>query len=44
MVDRAEAARVAVDRHVVWRIGEDCRSAFVPHQHGESRGIERAAA
>src|ERR1700730_11830910 len=44
MVDRAEAARVTVDPYVVGRIGEDCRGAFLSHQHGEGRGIERAAA
>jgi hypothetical protein len=44
MVDRAEAARMTVDRHVIGRVCEDHRGAFVSHQHGESRGIESAAA
>ena len=44
MVDRAEAARVTVDRHVVGRVGEDHRGAIVAHQCGEGRGIESVAA
>jgi len=44
MADRAEATGMAVDRHVVWRVGEDHRGAFVSHQRGKSGSIERAAA
>jgi hypothetical protein len=32
MVDRAEAARVAVNPHIVGRIEESGRSAFFAHQ------------
>jgi len=44
MVDRAEAAGVTVDRHVVGRVGEDHRGAIVAHQCGECGGIESVAA
>ena len=44
MVDRAEATRVTIDPYVIGRIGDDCCGAFVAHQRGEGRGIERAAA
>jgi len=44
MVDRAEAARVPVDRHVVGRIGEDHRSALIAHQRCEGLPVEGVAA
>ena len=44
MVDRAEAAGMPVDFHVVRRVGEDCRSVFLAHQCREGQGIEGAAA
>src|SRR5438270_13905255 len=44
MVDRAETTRMTIDRHIVGRIGEHHRGAFVAQQRRESRGIERAAA
>jgi hypothetical protein len=44
MVDRAEAAGMAVDRHVVGRISERHRGAFLAQQSGKSGGIEGIAA
>ena len=40
MVDRAEAARVTIDRHIVGRVGEHHRGAFRAHQRGECVGVE----
>src|SRR5438045_5237301 len=34
MMDRAEPARVAVDPHIVGRIGENHRGAFLAHYYG----------
>jgi len=44
VVDRAEAARVAIDRHVVRRIGEHHRAAFIAHQCHEGCRSEGSAA
>ena len=44
MMDRAEAARVTVDRHVVGRVGEPHRGALLAHQYGEGGRIEGATA
>ncbi len=44
VMDRAEAARVTVDPHVVGRVGDDRRGTFLAHQCGERRDIESAAA
>ena len=44
MVDRAEAARMAVDFHVVRRVGEDRRGVFLAHQRREGQSIKGAAA
>src|SRR5262249_59550247 len=44
VMDRAEAARVTVDRHVVGRVAEDHRGARRAHQRGEGAGVESVAA
>ena len=44
MVGRAEAARMAVDFHVVRRVGEDHRSALIAHQRCEGLPVEGVAA
>ena len=44
MVDRAEAAGVTVDRHVVGRVGEGRRGTLLAHQHREGCGIAGIAA
>ena len=44
MVDRAEAARMTIDRDVVGRVGEDHGGAFLAHQRREGCGIEGVAA
>jgi len=44
MVDRAEAARMAVDFDIVRRVGKDRRGVFLAHQRGEGQSIEGAAA
>jgi hypothetical protein len=44
MVDRTEAARMTIDRHVVGRIAEDHRAAFVTQQRLERLGIQGVAA
>jgi hypothetical protein len=44
MVDRAEAARVALDRHIVGRVGEDHGGPFLAHQRREGFRIEGTAA
>ena len=44
MVDRAEAAGMTVDRHVVGRVGKDHCGTFFAHQRGEGRRIEGIAA
>ena len=44
MMDRAEAARVAVDRHVVGRIGEHHRGMFIAEEGRKGLTIESAAA
>ena len=44
MMDRAEAAGMTIDLHVVGRIGEDHRGAFLAHQRGESGEIQGIAA
>ena len=44
MVDRAEAAGVTVDRHVVGRVGEDHRGALFAEKGRERLAIESIAA
>jgi hypothetical protein len=44
MVDCAEAARMALDRHVVGWVGEDHGGAVLAHQRCEDLGIEGVAA
>src|ERR1700737_4781964 len=44
VVDRAEAARMAVDFHVVRRGGKDHRGMFLAPQRREGQSIEGAAA
>src|SRR6202043_779485 len=44
MMDRAEATRVTIDRHIVGRVGEDHCGTFLAQQHREGRGIEGIAA
>jgi hypothetical protein len=44
VVDRAETARMTVDRHIVRRVGKDHRGALLAHQRGEGPNIEGAAA
>ena len=44
MVDRAETARMTIDRHVVGRVDEDHCGTFLAHQRREGRGIEGIAA
>ena len=44
MVDRPEAARMAVDWHVVGRVGEDHSGELLTHQHCEGLRIEGIAA
>jgi hypothetical protein len=44
MMDRPEAARVAIDFDVVRRVGEHCGGAFCAHQRGERLGLERVTA
>ena len=44
MMDRAEAARVTIDRHIVWRIGEHDRGAFVAQQRRKGGGVEGTTA
>src|SRR6266404_1680318 len=44
MVDRPEAARMAVDFHVVRWVDENRSGAFLAHQRGEGQSIEGAAA
>ncbi len=43
MMDRAETARVSIDRHVVRRIGEHHRGALVPEQLCKRLAIECVA-
>src|SRR6516162_8695249 len=40
VMDRAETARVTLDRHVVRWVGKDHRGALRAHQRGEGLGIE----
>src|SRR5215467_10717439 len=44
MVDHPEPGRVTIDRHVVGRVSEDHRGAFLAHQRCKCRGIAGAAA
>ena len=44
MVDRAEPAHIAVDFHVVRRVGKGRRGVFLAHQRREGQSIEGAAA
>src|SRR6202040_1468471 len=44
MVDRAETARMTIDRLVVGRVGEHHCGPFLAHQRREGRGIEGIAA
>ena len=43
-MDRAEAARVTLDRHVVRWVSKHHRGAVLAHQRGEGAGIESVAA
>jgi hypothetical protein len=42
--DRPEPADMAVDRHVVWRVGEDHRGPGLAHEHAISLLVEGTAA
>ena len=44
MVDRAETARMTIDRHIVGRVDEDHCGPFLAHQRREGHGIEGIAA
>src|ERR1700730_5945810 len=44
MMDRAETARMAIDRHVAGRIGEDHGGTFLAHQPRKGLAIERIPA
>ena len=44
MVDRTKPADMAIDRHIVWRIGEDHGGPVRLHQDTVRRLVERAAA
>src|SRR3984893_5740459 len=44
MMDRAEATRVTIDRHIVGRVDEYHCGPFLAHQRREGRGIEGIAA
>jgi hypothetical protein len=44
VMDRAEAGRMAIDRHVIRRVSEDHASPFLAEQCGEGPSIEGAAA
>ena len=40
MMDRAEAARVTIDRHIVRRVGEHDRGAFVAQQRRKGGEVD----
>ena len=44
MVDRAKPADMAIDRHIVWRIGKDHGGPVLLHQDTIGRYVESAAA
>ena len=44
MMDRAETAGMAIDRHIVGRIGEHHRGMLIAEQRRKGLAIERAAA